>query len=260
MAYSPNFNAAIEVVKKSEGGYVNHPADSGGATNWGIAYNYNKSALAKIGVTSPEQMRALTWEQAKSIYHANYWKPLWDDIPVEWAKIIFDFFVNASANAIRALQLALVAAGRDIEADGAYGAKTQQALLQTDGNKGRGYFRYFMLVYYNTIVKRNPSQSVFLKGWENRVKNTGQVIEPSKLELQRADNAIKKKNIANLFALSDGTVNYGGAQAEYEHGKASYGSVSQAEAMRLRSKAAKYGMWGAMGILYIAIVIRTARG
>lgn len=57
------FNAILD----REGGYVNHPADKGGATNWGVtekvarAHGYNGD------------MRNLTRKQALDIYEADYW-------------------------------------------------------------------------------------------------------------------------------------------------------------------------------------------
>lgn len=204
MAYSANFNAIIDGIKAVEGGYVNNPADSGGATNFGIAFNYNKDALAKIGITRPEQMKQMTWSQAKEIYYNVYWKVLWDDLPLAWADIIFNFFINAGANAIRALQLGLVAAGRDIDVDGGYGKLTQQAIFQTDQNKGMGYFRYFMQNFYTTLATRNPSQKVFLNGWIKRITNTGQILTPSNLELARTDAAISKKKYKQFICQQQG--------------------------------------------------------
>lgn len=58
-----------------EGGYVNHPNDKGGPTNWGIT---QKTAKAH-GYTG--DMRNLTRQQALAIYEADYWYgPRFDQI------------------------------------------------------------------------------------------------------------------------------------------------------------------------------------
>lgn len=65
--------ALVAKVVQSEGGYVNDPDDAGGPTKYGIAWNYNQGALARIGITSPEQVQLLTLDQAREIYYWKYW-------------------------------------------------------------------------------------------------------------------------------------------------------------------------------------------
>lgn len=60
-----NFDKAIERVVKHEGGYVNHPKDPGGETNWGITRN-TATAVGYKG-----SMRNMTSEQAIAIYRAR---------------------------------------------------------------------------------------------------------------------------------------------------------------------------------------------
>ncbi len=50
-----------------EGGYVNHPDDKGGPTNWGIT----QATARAHGYTG--DMRNLTRQQAMDIYEADYW-------------------------------------------------------------------------------------------------------------------------------------------------------------------------------------------
>jgi len=80
-----------------EGGYVNDPKDKGGATNHGIAFNYNQGILKNFGITAPSQMRQLTTEQALEIYYRKYWLPSQsDELPdARLALAYFDHVVNA---------------------------------------------------------------------------------------------------------------------------------------------------------------------
>lgn len=92
-------------VLKVEGGYVNDPRDRGGATNHGIAYNYNVSILRDYGINSPGSMRQLTKEQALDIYYRKYWTPskapkIQDDA---LALVYFDHAVNAGIGSANSL-------------------------------------------------------------------------------------------------------------------------------------------------------------
>ena len=59
------FDEIIEVVLEHEGGYVNDPHDAGGETNFGIAKRWYPDV----------DIKNLTKEQAKKIYHQDYWSP-----------------------------------------------------------------------------------------------------------------------------------------------------------------------------------------
>jgi lysozyme family protein len=67
-----------------EGGYVNHPTDPGGETNWGIS----KRSYPHVDIKN------LTREQALEIYREDYWDYIPEDLPdvVRW--FAFDCAVN----------------------------------------------------------------------------------------------------------------------------------------------------------------------
>ncbi len=65
---SDEFNRFIERVLSHEGGYVNHPQDPGGETNWGIT----KRSAQATGYNG--SMRAMTREQSISIYREAFWE------------------------------------------------------------------------------------------------------------------------------------------------------------------------------------------
>ena len=72
-----NFEACLSLVLQYEGGYVDHPADPGGATNLGIT-RATLSAWRKRQV-SKDEVRALTKQAAGDIYRANYWNAIGGD-------------------------------------------------------------------------------------------------------------------------------------------------------------------------------------
>jgi len=71
------FEKISKIVLFNEGGFVNDPNDSGGATNKGIAWaTWQAYAKEDIGVEPTlENLKALTDEQAKTLYLKRYWEP-----------------------------------------------------------------------------------------------------------------------------------------------------------------------------------------
>ncbi len=116
-----------------EGGYVDHPHDKGGPTNWGIT---EKVARAH-GYTG--DMRNLTRAQALEIYESDYWSgPRFDQVAEYSAPVaaeLLDTGVNMGPSVPgKWLQRWLTAfndGGRlypDISADGVIGPRTLSAL------------------------------------------------------------------------------------------------------------------------------------
>ena len=90
------FNNIIEVVLQHEGGYVNDPNDLGGETKYGIT----KSFYPDVDIKN------LTKEQAKHIYHTDYWRRAkCDEVPPHLRHIYFDMCVNfGQGGAVKVLQ------------------------------------------------------------------------------------------------------------------------------------------------------------
>ena len=69
------FDQALQHTVSLEGGYSNHAADRGGATDYGIT----EAVARENGYTG--SMKDLPLSTAKEIYERRYWKPLHlDDI------------------------------------------------------------------------------------------------------------------------------------------------------------------------------------
>lgn len=69
-----NYNAAINRVLKSEGGYVDHPNDPGGPTNFGITLAVYR-ANGHPDATAAD-VKAMELAEAKRIYRAKYAAPV----------------------------------------------------------------------------------------------------------------------------------------------------------------------------------------
>ena len=170
-----DFNSFFPTLLKHEGGFVDDPDDPGGATNKGVTLGtFQQCARRLLGIQPTlENLRALGDSQAGTIYKALYWdKVRGDEIALQpLANIVFDFQVNAGANASRLLQRVLNA--QDVQpqlpVDGAIGAGTLAALRQANAMAVYAAYKQGRRDYYTNLVKKNPTLGKFLKGWLARV-------------------------------------------------------------------------------------------
>lgn len=149
-----NFDTAFHKLLGHEGGYVNHPQDPGGETNWGITV----AVARENGYQGP--MRELPLDVAKAIYRKRYWDAVRaDELPAELRYPMFDAAVNSGpGQAIRWLQRALGVAD-----DGKLGPITLAAAAQAQdlSRKLLGQRLEFM-----TNLSTWPA---FGKGWARRI-------------------------------------------------------------------------------------------
>lgn len=159
------FDTALEKVLEREGGYTNHPADRGGATNMGILQRVYNDWLHGRGMPWKD-VRNLTRDEAREIYLANYWKPSRaDELPEQVRGIHFDSAVNHGLN--RAAKLLQNAAG--VEADGNIGPVTLAAIARMAPDLLLARYIAERYRFYGAIVNRDRSQLAFIVGWLNRM-------------------------------------------------------------------------------------------
>ncbi len=121
---------AREIVAR-EGGFVNDPADPGGATNFGVTLQTMRRLgldLTRDGRVDLADLHALTREDAENIFIEHYYeRPRLNLLPHVLQASVFDMYVNAGSNAVRILQRLLVEMGHQIAVDGIIGDATAQA-------------------------------------------------------------------------------------------------------------------------------------
>lgn len=172
-----NFYEAIDHTLRWEGTFVNDPDDPGGATNMGITIGTFRRVAKKLLGIEPtiDNLKALTPDQAKVIYKAEYWDKIHgDEIDCQpLANIIFDFYVNAGNNAVSILQTVLNSLLSNLDIDGSFGPKTLTALRDHASLYNTVYSRYRSRreTYYKNLAKRRPSLKKYLNGWLNRVNS-----------------------------------------------------------------------------------------
>jgi len=124
---------AREIVAR-EGGFVNDPADPGGATKYGVTLGTLRGLgldLTGDGKVSEADVRALSRAQAEAIFVEHYFRrPGIAALPETLHASVFDMYVNAGANAVKVLQRLLTEMGFACTSDGAIGPQTIAAAEQ----------------------------------------------------------------------------------------------------------------------------------
>lgn len=166
-----NQSTVMDHIFKVEGGYSNHPKDSGGATNLGITAA-TLAAHRKVKSVTADDVKSLTKEEATEIYDSRYWDRMSLDLVSNWKlqMAIMDQGVNRGVGT--AVRMAQVLANTQFKAgltvDDDLGPKTAKFLNSVDRETFvREYIQQAQLGYWD-IVTRKPDQSVFFKGWLNR--------------------------------------------------------------------------------------------
>lgn len=155
----------ISKVIEREGGYVNHPSDRGGPTNWGIT----QGTLSdwRGAPTTDLHVFNLSQDVARQIYRERYFKGLEGVTDPKVLELLFDYAVNSgTGRAVKALQIVIGAA-----ADGAWGPKSAAA-LKAIPDQSKLYWPLVCerLDNFLRIIGQDPSQAVFAAGWANRIK------------------------------------------------------------------------------------------
>jgi hypothetical protein len=129
-----DFDKAVEFVLEREGLLSNHSSDRGGLTKYGISQKANPD----IDIAN------LTREDAIAIYKERYWDSVGaGNMDMATALVAFDASVN-------------------------HGVGTAKRMI-AESNGDVGAMLDWRLNYYDKIVDRDTSQSVFLAGWNNRI-------------------------------------------------------------------------------------------
>ena len=182
MAGTTEIEALIDELIEREGDYVNHPADRGGPTRYGIT-----EAVARAHGYAGA-MAELPRDEAAAIYRRLYWlRPKFDEVANRSAALaaeLFDTGANMGpAVAATFLQRALTALNRngkdypDLVPDGRIGPTTLAALdafLKVRGKSGETVILRALEALqgerYLRLAERRPANEAFLYGWlANRV-------------------------------------------------------------------------------------------
>ncbi len=157
------FTRCVDMIFKHEGGFVEDPADPGGATNMGITQG--TLAAWRGGPVSREDVQNLTREEAREIYRTQYWNALsCDALPTGIDLVVFDFGVNAGVSRSAKLLQRLV----HVEPDGEVGPITVGAARAIDATHVINGFSDARMDHYRAL----STWDRFRNGWTRRVADT----------------------------------------------------------------------------------------
>ncbi|QKD81543.1 hypothetical protein HPC62_04495 [Thermoleptolyngbya sichuanensis A183] len=170
------FQEALRFTLRWEGGYVNHPADCGGETNFGITTATYRAYRQSRGLPV-QSVRLITEDEVRDIYEQLYWQPAQCSMMQRPLAIAhFDTAVNFGVGgATMFLQEIL-----GLRVDRVFGPVTQQATAQASHLDLAQRLCQARTDYRYRRVTRDPSQRVFLQGWLDRDNDLLRYIQPQK--------------------------------------------------------------------------------
>lgn len=163
-------NKLAPFILKWEGGFVNDPHDRGGATNMGVTIATYEAYCRRKGYPRPtiQRLKNLSDEEWVEILKTMYWDK-WqaDNIRSQSvANILVDWLWASGGYAIRRVQQML-----GVQPDGVVGSVTLAAINGQDAASFFARLKAEREQHFRSIVKRNPSQAKFLRGWMNRLND-----------------------------------------------------------------------------------------
>jgi len=152
-----NFKECLDLVLKSEGGWVNNPKDPGGETNLGVT-----KAVWEEYVGHPvKTMKDLTKDDVAPMYELKYWRPCYCEVlPRGLDFVIFSMGVNAGpGRSVKLLQQSI-----GCVPDGVIGPRTRELISASNSANLIAKFSETRREYYRAL-KTFP---IFGKGWISR--------------------------------------------------------------------------------------------
>lgn len=192
-----NFDQCLDKVLAQEGGYSDHPADPGGATNLGIT----RKTLARWRGIAPftdlpkSEVRALTRKEAAAIYKAYYWTPIGATaLPKGLDLALFDFAVNSGpARAVKTLQTLL-----GVAPDGLLGPVTLKSIRARNQESGSPDLIRTLCARRLAFLKTLAAYKTFGDGWRARVA----AIERTALQMTGLPTPSASKRTSPMTILS----------------------------------------------------------
>ena len=171
-----NVNQLAPFILKWEGGFVNDPADLGGATNMGATIGtwkscgYDKDGDGDIDV---DDLRLLTREDVVNrVLKPHYWDRWKADLITSQsvANILVDWVWASGAHGIKIPQRLL-----GVTVDGIVGPKTLAAVNARNPRELFDMIKIARFDFIEDICKKRPANNKFKRGWMNRINDIAYV-------------------------------------------------------------------------------------
>lgn len=160
----------IPFILQWEGGFVNDPADLGGATNKGVTIGTFKEHRKRKGLPPPtvEDLKNISESEWHDIFKSLYWDR-WkaDEIKSQAvANILVDWVWASGSHGIKRPQRLL-----GVKADGIVGKQTIAAVNAMDAATLFKMIKADRLKFVDEICKARPANERFRKGWTSRINS-----------------------------------------------------------------------------------------
>lgn len=171
-----NVNQLAPFILKWEGGFVNDPADLGGATNMGVTIGawkscgYDKDGDGDIDV---DDLRLLTREDVVNrVLKPHYWDRWKADLITSQsvANILVDWVWASGAHGIKIPQRLL-----GVTVDGIVGPKTLAAVNARNPRELFDMIKIARFDFIEDICRKRPANNKFKRGWMNRINDIAYV-------------------------------------------------------------------------------------
>jgi lysozyme family protein len=159
------FDTCLAFTLREEGGYVDNPADPGGATNMGVTLATYREWSDDPDLGSV-QVQDMTERTASAIYRSLYWNRLRADaLPAGVDLSVFDMGVNSGNwRSARLLQRAIGFTGDEV--DGCIGPETLGAAAKCDARSVVDDLAQRQAAFYRSL----DDFDTFGEGWLNRTR------------------------------------------------------------------------------------------
>ena len=160
-------DALLDEVLRREGGYVNHPADRGGPTKFGITAA-TLGEWRRLGrAATAQEVSALTPDEARAIYRQRYVAdPGFEGIkhPPLLALLVDAGVHSGPKRAVEWLQTALGVSPMEV-----LGPRTRTALMSADPVVLYRRVLAARLRFLGRLITQDRRQAAFAAGWMNRL-------------------------------------------------------------------------------------------
>lgn len=171
-----DFQTAQQKLSFAERGYANYSKDRGGETYAGISRRFWPGWEGWRIIDSLKKEKSFPKNLTKDPHLGRLVEEFYEE--VFWfgmklhrvnsqiiAENLYLFGVNAGKR--QAIRLAQRVLG--LKEDGIIGAETIKALNEISEETFKSAFDEAERAFYESLVQKDPSQSIFLEGWKNRV-------------------------------------------------------------------------------------------
>lgn len=169
------FEPSLRLTLAHEGGYVNHPKDPGGATNFGVIQRTYDS-YRRLNGLPVRSVRRITQTEVREIYRRNYWNAAGCNVmPAGVDYAVFDYAVNSGpGRSIKDLQRTVNDFAknhpsiRTVNVDGDIGPATLSAVQECAAIDEVAFIELFCNRRMK-FLRSLKTYSTFGKGWQRRV-------------------------------------------------------------------------------------------